>query len=90
MQTTEIFKHHFASDATKEVCLFWNPVQWNQKYSKYQEYGVQQAKAGHLPPTVGEEKTFYKCEFSSGYYTMKWQFKIAPYIWFVFDRASSM
>ena len=79
MQTTEIFKHHFVSDATTDVCLFWNPVQRIQKYSKYQEYGVQQARALYLPPILGKEKRFYKCEFSSGHYTMKWQFKIAPY-----------
>ena len=32
----------------------------------------------YLPHTLGEEKNFYKCEFSSGYYTMKRHFKIAP------------
>ena len=79
MQTTEIFKHHFASDINTDACSFWNPAQLNQKYSKYQEYGVQQARALYLPPILGEEKNFYKFELSSGYYTMKWEFKIAPY-----------
>jgi len=78
MQTTEIFKHHFASDATTDICLFWNPIQWNHKYSKYQEHGLQQARALYLPPIPGEKKNFYKGKFSPGHYTMKWQFKIAP------------
>jgi hypothetical protein len=36
--------------------------------SNYQEYCVQQGRAMYLPPVLGEEKHFYKCEFSSGYY----------------------
>ena len=79
MQTTENFKHHFASDTNTDVCLFWNAAQLNQKYSKYQAYGVQQARTLYLPPIMGEEKNFYKCELSTGYCSMKWQFKIAPY-----------